>query len=234
MGNTVCEWGLEGARKFENHVGAIVVVDVLSFSTCVDVAVAQGAVVYPIANKDRNVASTMAKSIGGEVAGPRGDNGYRYSLSPATLSSIASGTKLVLPSPNGSAISAAISTVRIIAGCLRNARAVAKRIATISPEKPVAVVPAGERWPDGSLRPAIEDLIGAGAIIHELGRPCFPEAEIARQAFLSASASLEELINNCVSGQELIQRGYPQHVSIGIALNASTTAPRLVDGAYIA
>jgi len=33
----------------------------------------------------------------------------------------------------------------------------------------VMVVAAGERWPNGSLRPAAEDLWGAGAVLHTLG-----------------------------------------------------------------
>jgi 2-phosphosulfolactate phosphatase len=96
----------------------------------------------------------------------------------------------------------------------------------------VAVIPAGERWPDGSLRPAIEDLIGAGAIIEELGFPCSPEAEIAKQAFRNARPATADLLRGCTSGRELIDRGYPQDVETAIELNVSTTAPLLVDRAY--
>src|SRR5262245_60985498 len=35
----VSEWGFGGARAFDGRAGAIIVVDVLSFSTCVEVAV---------------------------------------------------------------------------------------------------------------------------------------------------------------------------------------------------
>ncbi|HEY7643573.1 MAG TPA: 2-phosphosulfolactate phosphatase [Hyphomicrobiales bacterium] len=233
MSVALSEWGAEGARKFGEFAGALVIVDVLSFSTCVDIAVGRGATVYPVAD-DCGAAARMARTVGAELAGPRGSREHRFSLSPASLSEIEAGAKLVLPSPNGSAISAAARTVPVLAGCLRNARAVARKAAAIARGSPVAVIPAGERWPDGSLRPAIEDLIGAGAIIEELRLPCSPEAEIARLAFRSARPAIADLLRGCTSGRELIDRGYPHDVEAAIELNVSATAPLLVDGAYTA
>src|SRR3546814_14704136 len=74
------------------------------------------------------------------------------------------------------------------AGSLRNASAVAaaaQDAAAESIRKRIAVIAAGEHWPGGNLRPAIEDLLGAGAIIERLqGRPS-PEARAARAAYQS-------------------------------------------------
>jgi 2-phosphosulfolactate phosphatase len=229
----VCEWGPEGARKFNGNVGAIVIVEVLTFSTCVDIAVARGAIVYPFGLDDSSAVMQAAKDLGAEIAGPRGSSDYRFSLSPATLASITTGTKLVLPSPNGSAISAAVRSVPILAGCLRNARAEAQKAMHAARGGLIAVIPAGERLPDGGLRPAIEDLIGAGAIANELGIPCSPEAEIARQAFRNARPFLASLLRDFVSGRELIYRGFPQDVEAAIELNTSAAAPLLINGAYL-
>ena len=234
MSIVFCEWGLEGARKFDGNAGTIVIVDVLSFSTCVDIAVARGAMVYPFPYGDFSAAAVAARAIGAEIAGPRESTEYRYSLSPSSLCAIEAGTKLVLPSPNGAAISAAVCSVPVLAGCLRNARAVAARAAALAQGAAVAVIPAGERWPDGSLRSSIEDLIGAGAVIEALGFPCSPEAVIARQTFCSARLRLRELVRGCVSGQELINRGYAQDVEVAIDLDASISAPLMANGAYIA
>ncbi len=93
------------------------------------------------------------------------------------------------------------------------------------------MVPAGERWPNGSLRPAVEDLLGAGAVIHHLGLPCSPEARIARNA-RSAGMAVAALICASVSGRELIDGGFPEDVEIAVAENVSVRAPLLVGGAY--
>jgi 2-phosphosulfolactate phosphatase len=233
MSSAVCEWGPEGARKFDGSVGAIVIVDVLSFSTCIDIAVSRGASVYPFHYRDPAAAIEAARVLGAEVAGPRGSAIHRFSLSPASLVSIASDAKLVLPSPNGSAISAAARSAPVLTGCLRNARAVAKGAIDIAEGRSIGVIPAGERWPDGGLRPAIEDLIGAGAIIDELGLPCSPEAEVARQAYRSARSHLASLLRECESGRELLDRGFPEDVEVALELNVSATVPILANGAYI-
>jgi 2-phosphosulfolactate phosphatase len=211
----------------------MVIVDVLSFSTCVDVAVARGAMVYPFPYGDFRAAEVAARTIGAEIAGPRDSTEYRYSLSPSSLRAIEPGAKLVLPSPNGATISAAARSVPVLAGCLRNARAVAARAVALAQGAAIAVIPAGEHWPDGSLRPSIEDLIGAGAIIEALGLPCCPEAEIAREVFCHVRFRLGELVRGCVSGVELINRGYAHDIEVAIDYNASIAAPLLENGAYI-
>ena len=90
----------------------------------------------------------------------------------------------------------------------------------------------GERWPDGGLRPAIEDLLGAGAVLEALGAEGSPEAQIAREAYRNAGDRLPDLIRGSVSGRELIDAGWAADVETAMALNASMAAPLLQDGAY--
>ena len=41
------EWALEGAQRLSTEADVTIIVDILSFSTCVEVAVSQGAEVFP-------------------------------------------------------------------------------------------------------------------------------------------------------------------------------------------
>jgi 2-phosphosulfolactate phosphatase len=125
------EWAAEGAALLARACPVLVVVDVLRFTTAVEVAVARGARVVP------------RRWPGGGAGGP--------------------GAGAV-----------------VLAGCLRNASAVAAAARRLG--GPVGVVAAGERRPDGGLRPAVEDLVGAGAILHALGGRPSPEAQPARVA----------------------------------------------------
>jgi 2-phosphosulfolactate phosphatase len=223
-----CEWGLSGARYLAGMCDTLVIVDVLSFSTSVDVAVGRGALVYPAA-PDEPELGRRAASLGAALAGRR-DGRAMYSLSPQSLIRIAAGTRLVLPSPNGAAISAAAATPAVFAGCLRNAGAVAAAVAVQGGD--IGIVPAGERWPDGTLRPAIEDLLGAGAIIAALGGRLTPEARAARAAFTALRGRVPSVLHEAQSGRALIAQGFAGDVALAAERDVSVRAPRLIDGAY--
>ena len=225
-----CEWGEVGLRHILTDSDAAVIVDVLSFSTCVDIAVSNGAMVYPYRWRDDS-AVAYAQSLGALLAAGRRQATAGYSLSPASLLRIPSGTRLVLPSPNGATLSVATGGLPAFAGCLCNARAVARVLQHLG--RRISVVPAGERWHDASLRPALEDLVGAGAIIRHLPGARSPEAAMAEAVFLHFAPHLSACLQQCSSGQELIGRGFARDVELAAALDQSTCVPILHGGAYV-
>jgi 2-phosphosulfolactate phosphatase len=216
-----CEWGMAGVEHLGTSADVVVIVDVLSFTTCVDVAVGRGARVLPYRFKDES-AEVFAKLNGAVLAGGRG-SGSEYSLSPASLLHVPEGTKVVLPSPNGAMLTlAAGKKGYVLAGSLRNATAVAQ---AADGGGKILIIPAGERWGDHSLRPGIEDLVGAGAIIRKLRGSKSPEAEIAVAAFERVERNLQEYLMHCASGQELAERGFEKDVHMAASLDISTMAP---------
>ena len=225
-----CEWGTQGVTALAPISDVVIIVDVLSFSTSVDIAVRQGAAVFPYRWADDSAAE-FAASIKAELADPKRTKG-RYSLSPASLMSIPRGTQIVLPSPNGATLTLAARPTPVLAGCLRNARAVAAAAKKYGTR--IAVIPAGERWKDDhSLRPSFEDLIGAGAVISHLTGRCSPEALGAVAAFRETSSELDRYMRQCSSGKELIERGYSEDVRLASQLDASDAAPTLIDDAFV-
>lgn len=223
-----CEWGEQGVLHLAPISDAVMIVDVLSFSTCVSIATARGAEVFPYRGTG-DAASEFAWSVDAVLAGRRGES--VWSLSPASLLRLPAGTRLVLPSPNGSTLTLATGETPTFAGCLRNARAVAEAAARCGPR--IAVIPAGERWrTDWSLRPALEDWLGAGAIIQHLPGSLSPEARLAAEAFRSAAGDIHAVISACSSGKELITQGFAEDVALAAAIDADESVPRLVEGAY--
>ena len=223
-----CEWGEEGLSRLAPISDAVIIVDIMSFSTCVTMAVNAGATVYPHQFRDDN-AQARATELGAELAKARGAG--LYSLSPATALKLQPGMKLVLPSRNGAVLSLGTGDTPTFAGCFRNASSVAAAASTCG--KSIAVIPAGERWEPGEgLRPAIEDWIGAGAIISFLAGTRSPESELALQAFESVRSRLHETLSACSSGKELISKGYSSDIDLIAAFNTDPVAPRLINGCY--
>jgi len=204
----------------------VIIVDVLSFSTAVDIAVGRGVTVFPYRWHD-GTEYDFAARVNATVASRRGEPGL--TLSPATLSAAQPGTRLVLPSPNGATLTHGAlepGAKRVLVGCLRNASAVVQAVAA---DETVAVVAAGERLAGatGPLRPAIEDQLGAGAIIAALGRDgCSPEALVA-QAPIAAGLDVPGSVIDSGSGRELADAGFGDDVRLACQMDCSTTVPEL-------
>jgi 2-phosphosulfolactate phosphatase len=265
------EWGPTGAESLTRYAVAsgaaviAVVVDVLSFTTCVSVAADAGITVHPYPWQDASAAA-HAQSLGATLAAPRsqaraaggaGPLNGRISLSPKSIREASGVADLVLPSPNGSTISQLLADAGavVVAAALRNRAAVARwirgRLLAERARPPVVViVPSGERWPDGSLRPAVEDLWGAGAVIaslvdlleHQAGPLLLsPEATASLAAWLAVATpaggavqagEVAAALSTTASGRELVALGWPEDVAIAGELDASASVPVLRGGAF--
>ena len=222
-------WGATGARDLATTTDVLVIVDVLSFSTSLSIAVDRGAEVWPY-TLGSDGAEQLAREIGAVLARGRSTRQGR-TLSPASLVDIEPGTRLVLPSPNGSAIAhAALSGgLPVVVACLRNAAAAA---ALLGDFDRVGIVACGERWPDGTLRPAYEDWLGSGVVSSALisaGASATPDAAAA-----AAAASSPRPLSDCPSGRELIERGFAGDVVLAEERDVSRVVPQLLAGRFSA
>jgi 2-phosphosulfolactate phosphatase len=236
------EWGPTGAEAVPADYA--VVVDVLSFTTTLSVAVERGIEVFPFRWRDTRAAEHAMRhgatlAVGRFEALSRGDARH-VSLSPASLSEVAGVERLVLPSPNGSTIAFALaaSGAQVVGACLRNAGAVARWLAPrVADGASVVVVPAGERWYDDTLRPAVEDLWGAGAVLAALARlvessddTTSPEARSAVAAW--QAARLPDDLLGCAGGRELAEAGFVADVQISAEHDVSEAVPVLVGESF--
>ncbi len=231
------DWGPTGAQAIAEGADVAVVIDVMSFTTTLCVAVERGMTVLPFRWRDERAAAyaeeRSATLAVGRLEARALPEGAGVSLSPAAMARVSGVDRIVLPSPNGSSISFGLaeSGAAVAGACLRNRRAVADWIAARGGT--VAVVAAGERWPDGSLRPASEDLWGAGAVLALLPRDDLSqEARLAADAFLAVEASLADAVHGCASGVELTAAGFPEDVDVAAELDVSDVVPVLSDGEF--
>lgn len=222
-----CAWGLHGMMALAPFSDAVVIVDVLSFSTSVDIALSRGAKVYPFSGPYDD-AQSYAQSLGAVLAAK--DRRATISLSPQSLLQLPFGSRLVLPSPNGSTLSLRTGSTPTLTGCLRNFLAVA--LSAQKYGRRIAVIAAGERWADGSLRPGVEDWLAAGAILSHLHGTLSPEAWAAVASFQASKGEIGSWLRQCSSGLELIERGCAPDVELAAALGVSDIAPKLIDGVY--
>ncbi len=233
------DWGLPGLLRVAagaEDVDLVVVVDVLSFTTTVSVALDVGTVVLPYPWRDEDGARGYAAEHAATLAVHRSAaRPGQVSLSPASLRAGSPPPRVVLPSPNGAtlAFAAAQRGVACVASSLRCARAVGAWAAGV---RRVAVVAAGELDGD-DLRPAAEDLWGAGATVLALAAhgcgPLSPEAQLAADAYEAVRGREAGALGACASGRELADGGFGGDVDIAAEVEASSAVPLLVDGAFV-
>lgn len=225
-----CEWGQAAAAALA-PADVTIVIDVFSFTTCVDVATSRGAAILPYAWKDAS-AEDFARAQGAALAGKRRQS--RYSLDPESFLEVPKGFRCVLPSPNGAQVTLAAASLTpvVLAGSFRNARAVAEAAQQLGSR--FNLIPAGERWPDGSLRPALEDWLGAGAILRWLPGSRSPEAESAVALFERHRDQLVATLDQCGSGREMDGRGHANDKFIAGDLDVSVCVPRFDGIAFVA
>ncbi|MFP7299227.1 2-phosphosulfolactate phosphatase [Neobacillus niacini] len=235
------EWGRRGAREAAERGDIIIIVDVLSFSSTVVSALHYDAVIYPYPpNLD---GKEYAKNINAEFILGRSEaaKAGKPTLSPVSFNEKHRNKKFVLTSLNGAFCTWIASKVpALLIGSLLNAASVAEVCNQLRLQKnaSITVIPCGELWSDGkeeedTLRPAIEDYLGAGAILSYLEGEKSPEAEVCIGAFQQAKPKLTQFIWDCGSGRELREKGFEADVGHCSLLNAYQTVPILKDNHFV-
>ena len=140
---------------------------------------------------------------------------------------------------------AAASGSVVVLGCLRNAGAVADAVLAEQQRRgartSIAVVAVGEGAgpvPDAGPRFAVEDLLGAGAVVDALSRlgvdHTSPEAAAACEAFRGLGGAVRHLLTASGSGQELIDAGRREAVLAAAEVDVDTAVPVLRGGVFVA
>lgn len=147
-------------------------------------------------------------------------------------------------SRNGAAIASAVGPDAVVLlGCLRNASAVARAILAEQGRRAartsVNIVAAGELaglGADAGLRFAVEDQLGAGAVLGALEAlgldHTSPEAAAASESFRGLRPAVRHLLTASGSGQELLDTGRRDEVLAAAAHDADDVVPALRDGRW--
>ncbi|WP_162795709.1 2-phosphosulfolactate phosphatase [Nonomuraea lactucae] len=226
------EWGVTGAALAAARGDAIVVVDVLSFSTTLAIAVARGftclvysgAEIAEMGGPEAAARRLAARPLSKQRRVPPGE----LSLSPGSLLRADPDQRVLFTSLNGASVAAAsASAPALLVSGLRNAAAsarTARALLTSGAARRITVVACGEQWNSvepgvSGLRPAVEDWQGAGLLCRRLGEAGLSlsaEAALAAGAWESPDALLD-----CVSARELVAAGFAEDVELGMKVDVS-------------
>ncbi len=232
------DWGIDGLKLALGNHDIVVIVDTLRFSTAIVTAVANGFTIYPFSDKEKG--AHYAHGIGAEISGKSGE--AKYSLSPSSFMNAADkeNKKVVVFSPNGAACAELVREHDIAyIGCLLNAKVLGKQIdkVVIEKKKNITIIAAGEqRAIDTGERIvhdlkeaqrvfAVEDYLGAGAIISYSRLKKTSAAEVCELAFRASQDKLKDLMLKSFSGKYLVQHNLTKDVEHAAQLNQYDIIP---------
>ena len=201
----------------------VVVFDVLRATTSMTAALAAGL-------REIRIFSDLdsARHAAAGFDGPRllcGENaclappGFDLGNSPGQFVSEHAGATLFMCTTNGTrAIIAARTAPVVLTGALVNAAAIAQRL--VRERREVVLLCAGT---NGTV--AMEDVLGAGAVLHELTHRAqiMPESDVARMAlrlFAAAKADLRIALAHSQGGRNVIGAGLEPDIAFAARLNS--------------
>ncbi|MFJ4037314.1 2-phosphosulfolactate phosphatase [Microbacterium sp. NPDC090007] len=131
----------------------------------------------------------------------------------------------------------------VIVGGVRNAAAVAAYVLDQQRARgrrtSIAILPVGESEESGTdaVRFAVEDLLGAGAVIAALGDlgidHASPDAAVAAEGFRALGGAVRHLLTASGSGRALAARGGRDDVLAAAARDAASVVPVLTGGVFV-
>ncbi|OGC41455.1 hypothetical protein A2Y85_05890 [candidate division WOR-3 bacterium RBG_13_43_14] len=232
------DWAIEGLRYALDRGNIVVIVDTLRFSTATVTAVNNGFTIYPVSTRQSGMK--LARKLGAHLAGRPGRS--KYSISPHCYIKNRSdpNKEVVLFSPNGATCSESVKAGQIaLIGCLLNARAIADYLYRICHElrKDATVIAAGEQrafktgnritydLKAGYRVFAIEDYLGAGAIIDQCRLSRTTEAQLCARAFSSVRSRLIFFLKSSFSGRYLVEHHLQKDIEHATKLNLYNVLP---------
>lgn len=128
----------------------------------------------------------------------------------------------------------------VVAGGLRNAAAVAAHVLQVQRTRAertsISILAAGATDLEGP-RFAVEDLLGAGAVVAALGDlgidHASPDAAVAGEGFRALGGAVRHLLTASGGGRTLAADGGREAVLVAAARDAASVVPVLRDGVFV-
>jgi 2-phosphosulfolactate phosphatase len=221
------EWGVTGARQAAERGDAVVIVDVLSFSTEVVMAAADNltCLVY----SDAEVEAMGGIDAAAAALGARPHWRFAHAgPARAEAGAAGAGQRVLFRSANGAAVTRAAGPApEVLIGCLRNARACAGRLerllAAAAARRATIIACGATAGQERRFRPALEDWLAAGRIAACLagrGLVLSPEAHAAALAWPGRG-----MLASCAAASAMTEAGLGEAVEMALAIDSTDAVP---------